>query len=80
VSVMIARAMAKRAATRDAQDEDLIGTITDVITQVFPELLVAALADPEVRVEIHRAMARPQRAAPGPTRRAAEIKASRGRG
>jgi hypothetical protein len=79
MSVMMARAAARRARERDT-GEDLVDTITEVVTQLLPELMVAALADPAVRAELHKVLARSQRAGtPPPARRAAEVKAARGR-
>jgi len=78
---MQARMLARRAAEREQDDTDqLVEVITDVVAEIFDELLLAALKQPDVRTAISNLVSVSKR--PAANRmpvRAAAVKAARRR-
>lgn len=76
---MAGRALGKKAAGRKETDtEELIELITGVVTELFGELLVESLKDPDVRAAVMRSLMVARRTGTPPPR-AAAVKAARRR-
>lgn len=81
MGTMRERMMARRAAERDQDETDALAeVITDVVAEIFDELLIQALKQPDIRTAISNLVSASKR--PSATRmpaRASAVKAARHR-
>lgn len=78
VTVLGRRGLARRTAAREEADtNELVETITEVVTEIFDDLLIEAMRNPEVRSVVLGLAVRKSLGKPPP--RASAVKASRRR-